>query len=89
VANVAAAVGALSAARQLGVRVPDDVSVATIHDIPLAANLAPALTTVRMPLAEMGRQGMLALFGEDSGSGRTVVRTETELIVRDSTSARA
>jgi DNA-binding LacI/PurR family transcriptional regulator len=89
VANVAAAVGALTAARQLGVRVPEDVSVATIHDIPLVANLAPALTTVRMPLAEMGRQGMLALFGEDPGSGRTVVRAETELIVRESTSPRS
>jgi DNA-binding LacI/PurR family transcriptional regulator len=86
VANIAAAVGALSAARRAGVRVPNDISVAAIHDIPLAENLAPALTTVRMPLAEMGRRGMLALFSEDTASGKTVVREATELIIRESTS---
>jgi DNA-binding LacI/PurR family transcriptional regulator len=86
VANVAAAIGALTAARLAGVRVPADLSVVTIHDIPLAANLAPALTTVRMPLAEMGREGILALFDEDADAGvKKVVRDATELIVREST----
>jgi LacI family transcriptional regulator len=85
VANVAAAVGALSAARRAGVRVPRDISVAAIHDLPLAGNLVPALTTVRMPLAEMGRRGMLALFAQDAAGGRTVVREATELIIREST----
>jgi DNA-binding LacI/PurR family transcriptional regulator len=60
--------------------------VVAIHDIPLAANLAPALTTVRMPLAEMGREGILALFDEDADAGiKKVVRDATELIVREST----
>ena len=86
VANVAAAVGALSAAWHAGVRVPDDVSVIAIHDIPLAGNLLPALTTVRMPLAQMGRAGLLALTGDET-SGVTVVRKPTELIVRESTAA--
>ncbi|MCU1682317.1 MAG: Transcriptional regulator, LacI family [Amycolatopsis sp.] len=86
VANVAAAIGALTAARVAGVHVPGDMSVVTIHDIPLAANLVPALTTVRMPLAEMGREGILALFDEDADEVvKKVVRDATELIVRDST----
>jgi DNA-binding LacI/PurR family transcriptional regulator len=86
VANVAAAIGALTAARLAGVHVPADLSVVAIHDIPLAANLAPALTTVRMPLAEMGRAGILALFDEDADAGiKKVVRDATELIVREST----
>jgi DNA-binding LacI/PurR family transcriptional regulator len=86
VANVAAAIGALTAARLAGAHVPADLSVVAIHDIPLAANLAPALTTVRMPLAEMGRQGILALFDEDADAGiKKVVRDATELIVREST----
>lgn len=86
VANVAAAIGALSAAHRIGARVPEDISVVAIHDIPLAENLTPPLTTVRMPLAEMGREGVLALFEDAPGSGRTVVRHPTELMVRESTS---
>jgi DNA-binding LacI/PurR family transcriptional regulator len=86
VANVAAAIGALSAARLLGIRVPEEVSVVAIHDIPLAANLYPPLTTVRMPLAEMGREGVLALFADDAEwADQIVVRDPTELIVREST----
>jgi LacI family transcriptional regulator len=84
VANVAAAVAALAVARHAGVRVPEDLSVIAIHDIPLAANLSPALTTVRMPLAEMGRTGLFALT-EDGRAGTTVVGEPTELIVREST----
>jgi DNA-binding LacI/PurR family transcriptional regulator len=84
VANVAAAVAALAVARHASVRVPEDLSVVAIHDIPLAANLSPALTTVRMPLAEMGRTGLLAV-AEDGASGITVVAEPTELIVREST----
>ncbi|GAB3895689.1 hypothetical protein GCM10029964_075970 [Kibdelosporangium lantanae] len=85
VANVAAAVGALAAARRAGVCVPGDVSVATIHDLPLADGLVPALTTVRMPLAQLGRLAMHALVDHDVADGRTVVREATELVVREST----
>jgi DNA-binding LacI/PurR family transcriptional regulator len=83
VANVAAAMAALSVARHAGVRVPDDMSVIAIHDIPLAANLLPALTTVGMPLQEMGRVALAALT--DGLTGVTVVREPTELIIREST----
>src|SRR3954453_22884603 len=49
------AIGAIRAARSLGLRVPDDVSVVGFDDSEQAAIVSPALTTVRQPLAEMGR----------------------------------
>jgi LacI family transcriptional regulator len=48
------AVGALAAARDAGVAVPDDVKVAGFDDIPTLRDIVPALTTVRVPLEELG-----------------------------------
>jgi LacI family transcriptional regulator len=48
------AVGVLSELRERGISVPDGIAVAGFDDIPLAADLAPALTTARMPLEQMG-----------------------------------
>jgi LacI family transcriptional regulator len=84
IANIAAAVGAMSALREAGLRVPEDISVIAIHDIALAAHLAPPLTTVSMPLAEMGAAGVAALSG-DASEGTTVVKKPTALIERRST----
>jgi DNA-binding LacI/PurR family transcriptional regulator len=84
IANIAAAVGAMSALREAGVRVPEDISLIAIHDIALAAHLAPALSTVSMPLTEMGAAGVAALSGDES-EGTTVVKKPTELIERRST----
>ncbi|MGC3994233.1 MAG: LacI family DNA-binding transcriptional regulator [Propionicimonas sp.] len=49
------ATGAYIALARLGLRIPDDVSVVGYDDEPLAADLSPALTTVRIPFYEMGR----------------------------------
>ena len=88
VANVAMAVGAIAAATAAGLRVPDDISVASIHDHPLATDISPSLTTVRMPLAEMGRAGVRALLGLDgTDTGITVVGSPIELVVRQSTAS--
>ena len=54
VANVRAAIGALAAVRRLGLSVPHDVSLVGFHDAPVAMYLDPELTTVKMPLREMG-----------------------------------
>jgi LacI family transcriptional regulator len=67
VANVNAAVGALLGARECGVGVPDDLSVIAIHDTWVAATVVPGLTTVRMPLYEMGREGVRLLTGRLGG----------------------
>ncbi len=50
------AYGAISAAEQRGLRVPDDVAVVGFDDNPSSAHMEPALTTVRQPFHEMGRR---------------------------------
>jgi LacI family transcriptional regulator len=52
--SLMAASGSLSALTGHGLRVPDDVSVIALYDDPYASVLQPAITTVRMPLQEMG-----------------------------------
>ena len=86
VANVHAAIGALAAARRLGLRIPEDVSLVSFHDAPFAAYLDPPLTTVRMPLEEMGRRAVDSLLALLSGRpvGDVMVGTPPELVVRAS-----
>jgi LacI family transcriptional regulator len=71
-ANDLLALGALGRLAELGIRVPDDVSVAGFDDIGVAALTAPSLTTVRVHLRELGRRGFVAvarvLAGEDAGT---------------------
>jgi len=48
------ALGVYEAARQQGLRIPDDLSVIGFDDLPEAGWASPPLTTVRQPLSEMG-----------------------------------
>jgi LacI family transcriptional regulator len=57
-ANDMMAVGCLQALRGLGLRVPDDVALAGFDDIPISRFLDPPLTTVGVPIAELGRQAV-------------------------------
>jgi LacI family transcriptional regulator len=79
------AIGALEAARTLGVRVPQELSVVGFDDIEVASYVG--LTTVRQPLAESGRRGAQLLLR--ALGGRPVdLRTELlplELVVRGTT----
>lgn len=88
VANVNAAIGAMSAAREHGIRIPDDLSIVGVHDVWFAAYTEPKLTVVRMPLYEMGYHGILDLHrcmeGEAPGE-RRIVEPVPELILREST----
>lgn len=86
VANAVAAVGALRALHASGLSVPGALSVVAVHDMPLAGHLVPALTTVRMPLAELGRRALelLAQHGPDDPIAE-VVGEPIELVVREST----
>jgi LacI family transcriptional regulator len=60
------AIGALAALRRAGIAVPGQVSVIGVDDIPIAADVTPALTTVHLPLVELG-----------AAAGRLAVRTAT------------
>lgn len=82
------AVGALAAIADRGLRCPEDISVVGYNDAPLTDHLAPPLTTVRVPTAEMGvRAGRLVtalLAGTDAHS---VGPLHPELVIRRSTAA--
>jgi LacI family transcriptional regulator len=82
------ALGVYEAARQRGLRVPQDLSVVGFDDLPVARWLSPPLTTVRQPLADMGRAAAETLLrlieGVQPHSRR--VELSTELVVRESTS---
>jgi LacI family transcriptional regulator len=61
-ANDACATGCLEALAEIGLRVPDDVSVAGFDDTLVARVSSPQLTTVRQPLAEMGARAVELLL---------------------------
>jgi LacI family transcriptional regulator len=81
------AIGAIQAARARGLRVPDDLSVVGFDDVELATIVSPALTTVRQPLAEMGRTAVSLLnrLLERQRFETLHVELATRLVVRDST----
>ncbi len=78
---------ASAAAAERGLRVPADLSVAGFDDIDLAQATSPMLTTVRQPLAEMGRMAVSLLIRLLAGHQVDTRHVElaTELIVRGST----
>lgn len=78
------AVGALSALREMGVDVPGQVSVIGFDDIPAARDVTPALSTIRIPLIEMGAKAMTIAL-QPSSSQLTIAHFTAELIVRAST----
>jgi LacI family transcriptional regulator len=85
-ANVAAAIGALATAREAGVDVPGRLSVIAVHDTPLAGYLAPPLTTLRMPLEELGRRAIAVLADvAPDAEVKEVLGGRIELIPRAST----
>jgi LacI family transcriptional regulator len=84
------AIGCLSAINEAGLRVPDDVALAGFDDIPMSRYVTPALTTVRVRIAEIGEQALdqLALAVDDPDSFVVSQQTmPTELVVRDSCGA--
>lgn len=84
------ALGVIRAARMRGLDVPTDISVVGFDDSPLIAFTDPPLTTVRQPVAPMGKAAVNALISEISGVrvSRTELLFHPELIVRGSTGSR-
>jgi len=81
------AIGALHAARERGLSVPDDLSVVGFDDTEQAVIVTPRLTSVRQPLAELGRMGVSLLIRLIDGQRVDALRVElaTQLVVREST----
>ena len=77
------ALATIEAASELGLRVPDDLSVVGFDDIPIARQVSPPLTTVRQPLVEKGRIAAELLFGRQRAEAPIVL--PTELVVRGTT----
>lgn len=81
------AIGVLVAARELGLRVPEDLSVVGFDDTPQAPWTTPPLTTVRQHLEEMGSMAVRTVAAIDSGQPEVSRHVElaTSLTVREST----
>jgi DNA-binding LacI/PurR family transcriptional regulator len=79
------ALGALNAARNRGLRVPDEVALVGFDDLPLAAYATPPLTTMRQPLDEMSQQAVRLLIEQIRGHDvPKSVRFPARLVVRAS-----
>jgi LacI family transcriptional regulator len=89
--NDVMAVGAIGALQRAGRRVPDDVSVVGFDDVPQAAAIFPAVTTVAQPIAEMGRLGVRLLLDRIARPAAPVSRVilPTALVARESCRAPA
>jgi len=87
--NDAMAFGVMEAARERGLRLPEDLSIIGFDDIPQASHVHPALTTVRQPLEEMGRSAANLLLKYIAQPDAEVERIElsTEFIIRESCQA--
>jgi LacI family transcriptional regulator len=77
------AIGAIAAFREAGLRVPQDVQVAGFDDIPTLRDSVPALTTVRLPLVELGEQAVALTLGDGDPAGEVSIRGE--VVRREST----
>ena len=82
-ANDLMAIGALAALRDRGLEVPRDVSVVGFDDISIARDLTPPLTTVAVPMNEMGRRAMRLIL-EPPPPDELVVHLPTEVVIRGS-----
>lgn len=88
-ANDMLALGCLDATKELGLRVPEDISITGYDDIQFLDRMSPALTTVHVPKYEMGAlatQKLLDMIAGDDSSA-SIVRVQPSLVVRNSTAA--
>jgi LacI family transcriptional regulator len=84
-ANDLLALGALRRLGEMGVAVPAQVSVAGFDDISFASMTSPRLSTVRLPLRELGRLGFEHAIAQLTGQPMAPVLLPTEVLLREST----
>ena len=77
------AIAVYGSARKAGMRVPEDISIVGFDDTPMASRIWPQLTTVRLPIREMGREAAQSLLSR--ADGRPNKSFTPEIVVRDST----
>ena len=91
-ANASMAIGALSALRESGIEVPEDMAVAGFDDIPLARYMDPPLSSVHVPICELGARAVDRLLhgiAHKNDHARKRLRVSTQLVIRRSTGSRA
>ena len=83
--NDSMAIGALAELRSRGISVPGEMTVVGFDDMPIARDVTPALTTIRLPLAEIGARAMTLALGdwEEAGTPRQET-VAAELVLRES-----
>lgn len=82
--NDVLAVGALRAAQQRGLRVPQDIAITGFDDMEIGQIVTPALATVSVPHRKMGQQAAETLIAMLEGAAPTSVKLPTKVIRRDS-----
>ena len=85
--NDAMAIGCLCALAERGIAVPGQIALAGFDDIPLAQYLRPSLTTVHVPIADLGSrslQRLLAILRPGAGAATACDVLVPELVIRDS-----
>jgi LacI family transcriptional regulator len=90
-ANDAMAIGLLAAVQEGRLRVPQDLAVAGFDDIPIARFASPPLSTVRVPIAELGARAtrlLLRALARPKGQVRRHETLPTTLVLRDSCGSR-
>jgi LacI family transcriptional regulator len=85
--NDGSAIGAIRAFKDAGLDVPKDISVVGLDDIEQAAFNVPRLTTIRQPLAQMGKLAASILIKRIEGQREKPrkIMVEPELVIREST----
>jgi DNA-binding LacI/PurR family transcriptional regulator len=89
VASDMVAFGAMTAVRERGLKIPDDLALVGFDDVPLARYVDPPLTTIHLPIAELGRQAgqlIVDLISQQTEPGRQIW-LEPQLVVRASSSS--
>lgn len=89
--NDSMAIGALSALREAGARIPDDIAVVGFDDIPSAQYVTPSLSTVHVPIYELGARSaelLLHRIGREPEEGERHDVLPTELTLRASCGCR-
>ena len=83
IGNLVTALGMLRAFRERDVRIPDDISVIAFDEHPIAAALAPAMTTIKMPIRQMGAVATRMLIGAIRGEthAQTVMIDEPSVLI--------